>query len=518
MRVGFLQFCVAQALESTSAHCATRLQMSSLFSPCTDLKHLLHRPQKGNSRVEALDGVRCAALLWVFALHSTMRLFKNCFTMEVLGPPKLADKLLEQWWAQFAMQGGTGVDMFYVLSGFLISRSYMKHTPEISTARHATSFLIRRFFRIWPMVVAAVLTCFLLAAFVPDFRLHWTPEVAWAQILMIPQWVDGALQTELYHLWSVSTEMQMYLLTPLLCELLYDRAQGCRRRGAFLLLGILSLGCVSLRAWFAFGPADMVEGFKVEWRQPIYLSVFARFSPYLSGIALHLALQEPQEPAQNRPVMLGIRRLIGYLVDFVAVGVMVLSLFVGQQPRPGGPGRGIVMRALDPLSLRICVVVQPPLFGWALARCLFHVLRASLPCDATLWDHMKPWLWCKTILSFRLWWPLAVLSYGAYVMQLVPSAVLALFLNDRLKLTTVGLEETDLLGVTWRVVVSFFLYLFMSYLAALLMHLIVEMPGIRLGQLLDKALWSALGGWQSPRDNQKTFGQESSQSAPKCEV
>eukprot|EP00435_Cladocopium_sp_Y103_P013583 s4653_g3.t1 len=199
------------------------------------------------------------------------------------------------------------------------------------------------------------------------------------------------------------------------------------------------------------------------------------------------------------------------------------------------------MRALDPLSLRICVVVWPPLFGWALARCLFHVLGASLPQDATLWDHMKPWLWCKTFLGFRLWWPLAVLSYGAYVwcktflgfrlwwplavlsygayvFQLVPSAVLALFLNNRLSLTTVGLEETDLFGVTWRVVVSFFLYTFMSYLAALPIHLIVEMPGIRLGQVLDKALWSALGSWQSPREDHRTFGQGPHPNDPKCEV
>ena len=73
-------------------------------------------------------------------------------------------------------------------------------------------------------------------------------------------------------------------------------------------------------------------------------------------------------------------------------------------------------------------------------------------------------------------------------MQFIASAFLTLFLNGELGLTTVDLDEDDLFGVTWRVAVHFCLWTFISCLAALPMHLVVEMPGIRLGQALDQAL------------------------------
>ena len=63
------------------------------------------------SSLESLDGLRCIALLWVISYHSIMKIDSN------------ADNgaFLNGWFLCFARNGDLGVDIFFVLSGFLIS-------------------------------------------------------------------------------------------------------------------------------------------------------------------------------------------------------------------------------------------------------------------------------------------------------------------------------------------------------------------------------------------------------------
>ncbi|CAE6964827.1 unnamed protein product [Symbiodinium sp. KB8] len=405
------------------------------------------------------------------------------YTGEQLADPKLRKGVLLQWWSQPALQGNTGVDAFFVLSGMLISsldnccgRAYLqKDVQRLPRPLHAALFCLRRFFRIWPMVVAAVVTAFLMAAGSPDFALHWRSDLAWPYLILMQSFFRNSLGiTGIGHLWSVSVEMQMYLLTPLLCELIFNVSAGRRRRGAFALLGGLSQLSLGLRAWWVFGPPQMMD--EPWWPPPpLYTNVFARISPYLSGMALHLALQEREtQDATMQEVVCAV------LADGLSIVSLLLSGLVGHHYFPAPSFMGELL----PESVeKLVVVAWPPLFGWCLARCLHRVLTAQAPKkDAGLWGHFVPWYWCQQFLGASCFFRLALLSYSAYVMQFVAPLPLTL-IDNRLDLSWAGLAPQDRLGAMLRAPVQFALWTTLSCLIALPYHAFLEAPGMRPGIL-----------------------------------
>mmetsp|Transcript_73560 Transcript_73560/g.172555 ORF Transcript_73560/g.172555 Transcript_73560/m.172555 type:complete len:448 (-) Transcript_73560:574-1917(-) len=437
----------------------------SVLSPWQDLKRVIccGTAASDTRRLAALDGVRCFALLWVFALHSFRSEFVNVYTGEQLADPRLRKGVLLQWWSQPALQGNTGVDAFFVLSGMLISSTYLqKDVERLPRLLHAALFCLRRFFRIWPMVVAAVGTAFLMAASSPDFALHWRSGLAWPYLILMPNFFPNSLGiTGIGHLWCVSVEMQMYLLTPLLCELIFNVSAGRRRRGAFALLGGLSLLSLGLRAWWVFGPPQMMD--EPWWPPPpLYTNVFARISPYLSGMALHLALQEceTQDATMQKVVCAA-------LADGLSIVSLLLSGLVGHHYFPAPSFMGELL----PDSVEKLVVVSwPPLFGWCLARCLYRILTAQAPKkDAGLWGHFVPWYWCQQFLGASCFFRLALLSYSAYVMQFVAPLPLT-FIDNRLDLSWAGLAPQDRLGAMLRAPVQFVLWTTLSCVIALPYH------------------------------------------------
>ena len=156
--------------------------------------------------------------------------------------------------------GFLGVDIFFVLSGFLITTLLMDEwarTGRISLGK----FYARRALRLLPALVVLVVACDLAVMVIA--RLYW-PEVfgpvmlgmvyaSVAALLYMANWVVVSVQTLwiLGHTWSLSIEEQFYLIWPL-CLLALLR--WVRRRGfilALLLLGIsasLILKVVLVRA------------------------------------------------------------------------------------------------------------------------------------------------------------------------------------------------------------------------------------------------------------------------------
>jgi peptidoglycan/LPS O-acetylase OafA/YrhL len=143
--------------------------------------------------------------------------------------------------------GFLGVDIFFVLSGFLITTLLMDEwarTGRISLGQ----FYARRALRLLPALVALVIACDVAVMIIA--RLYW-PEVfgpvvlgmvyaSVAALLYMANWVVVSVQTLwiLGHTWSLSIEEQFYLIWPL-CLLALLR--WVRRRGfilALLLLGI----------------------------------------------------------------------------------------------------------------------------------------------------------------------------------------------------------------------------------------------------------------------------------------
>jgi peptidoglycan/LPS O-acetylase OafA/YrhL len=158
--------------------------------------------------VPALDGLRGAAIALVLLCH-----FGNAWP---------GSGVLDAWVREGTGLGWIGVDLFFVLSGFLITGILVDGAPvgrlrARETLRWMGAFLARRALRIFPLYYVA------LAAFValgPAAGLvdEWTLRArGWWYAVYLGNWAYPAKQgiPALAHFWSLAVEEQFYLVWPL---------------------------------------------------------------------------------------------------------------------------------------------------------------------------------------------------------------------------------------------------------------------------------------------------------------
>jgi peptidoglycan/LPS O-acetylase OafA/YrhL len=156
--------------------------------------------------------------------------------------------------------GWTGVDVFFVLSGFLIGGLLMKEWQRTGGV-DASRFLKRRAFKIWPGYYA-----FLLVAAV----IHVRPlkSFFWQNLLNIQNYVPSSLS----HTWSLAVEEQFYL--SLAAILALWTARHWRPTTLLTTCIALSLFVEALRAVLAMH------------HQPVYFYTHTRLDGLLLGVAL----------------------------------------------------------------------------------------------------------------------------------------------------------------------------------------------------------------------------------------
>ena len=152
----------------------------------------------------ALDGVRAIAILMVVVYHSLNGMAGITWSQKLL--------------LRVTNQGWLGVDLFFVLSGFLITGILI----DARTSKHALrSFYTRRVLRIAPVYVVFLLFSLWLASIVGTMsgaegeQLRRTQLWFWTYtvnlLIALRSW--SATSSPTAHLWSLSVE-QFYLLWP----------------------------------------------------------------------------------------------------------------------------------------------------------------------------------------------------------------------------------------------------------------------------------------------------------------
>jgi peptidoglycan/LPS O-acetylase OafA/YrhL len=116
----------------------------------------------------------------------------------------------------FFRLGYTGVDLFFVLSGFLIT-GILARTRDHEG--YFTNFYARRILRIWPLYYALLLFTFvLLPAFAPQIRTAiFTQSHPWQAFPLLLQnlMLQGHAYDTLRVTWSLAIEEQFYLVWPI---------------------------------------------------------------------------------------------------------------------------------------------------------------------------------------------------------------------------------------------------------------------------------------------------------------
>lgn len=140
----------------------------------------------------ALDGLRGVAILMVVIFHNFG--FVNYFFF-----------------------GWLGVDLFFVLSGFLITEILLK---TLGKPGFLGNFYLRRILRIFPLYFTVLIICLLVLPLFPhlNVNLKYYTDHQWWFWLFVQNWLFILHQPEqnnfLLHLWSIAVEEQFYIIWP----------------------------------------------------------------------------------------------------------------------------------------------------------------------------------------------------------------------------------------------------------------------------------------------------------------
>jgi peptidoglycan/LPS O-acetylase OafA/YrhL len=198
------------------------------------------------ARLDGVDTLRGLAIFFVLMNHVNMRLFLAKIPYSRALPPQLVSSLM--WNGQY------GVQMFFAVSGFLITSTSIRRWGSLSRVG-VRDFYVLRFARIAPLLVLllAVLST-LHAAGIKDFVVsEKTGGLGRALLAALAFHVNvleahrGYLPASWDILWSLSVEEMFYLFFPLICRLL-----GGGKGLVAVLLIFVALGPLS-RTWLAHG-------------------------------------------------------------------------------------------------------------------------------------------------------------------------------------------------------------------------------------------------------------------------
>ncbi|WP_080422831.1 acyltransferase family protein [Burkholderia ubonensis] len=284
------------------------------------------QPAQGDSQIAAaartshrtyrpdIDGLRAVAVMAVVAFHAFPDVIRGGFA---------------------------GVDIFFVISGFLISRIVMDGARAGNFS--FVDFYIHRIRRIVPALLVVLVSCYavgwhllgegdfgFLGKHVAGAATFVSNVVLWKESGYFDP--DGSTKP-LLHLWSLGVEEQFYIVWPVVIVV----AVAFRRR---LLLGIsaIAIGSFAYNTWLiSIGSAGA------------YYSPLSRFWELLAGALGAYLMREHEAPVQRwRDRFGGAAALAGFVL--IAGAILLLQKDL---PFPG-------WRAIPPVLGALCIILAGP--------------------------------------------------------------------------------------------------------------------------------------------------------------
>lgn len=175
------------------------MPLSALPSTLTSLPEI--KPKKGNGYLPQLDSIRALAVLLVVLSHYW--------------------KEMNTW---YFFSGRTGVLIFFMISGYLITGILLNSRDKASGNRSVQLHIWKRFFqrralRIFPLYYAVLLLMYMLGF--PDVRQYLWWHLAYLTNVLVT--VEGQWFSNISHFWSLAIEEQFYIFWPAVILFLPDR-------------------------------------------------------------------------------------------------------------------------------------------------------------------------------------------------------------------------------------------------------------------------------------------------------
>ena len=216
-------------------------------------------------RLHGLDTLRALAILAVMIFHL------SAFLPDVLAPVERV--------------GWMGVDIFFVLSGFLIGSQLLK--PYASGGKLSLAdFYWRRAFRILPAYLLVLLLYFMIPAWreSPGISSPWL-FLTFTQNFLI----DYSVHQAFSFAWSLCVEEHFYLVLPVLVLLMMKRPS---LRKTLILLVAVALAGIVIRSYVLVyvlrAASDGGENLALAYLERLYYPTYTRLDGLLAGVGLAL--------------------------------------------------------------------------------------------------------------------------------------------------------------------------------------------------------------------------------------
>jgi peptidoglycan/LPS O-acetylase OafA/YrhL len=295
-------------------------------------------------RLEFLDALRGLAAIYVVIYHMLLLPQPN------LVPPR--------WAAKFALAGGTGITLFFIVSAFSL---YYTMPLRLKERSPVGSFYLHRFFRIAPLFYVL-----LVLSLIRDRWLFGQPHAALDVALsaafvfnLVPLKQEGLVWAS----WTIGVEMLFYLAFPLI----YRRVKSCAEAVTFVFVCLLAWSAIQLLLDYPVIPASWKASI-LQW------SVFRHLPTFAAGILVYhvyMSLDAAKIHAGHFKsvgdafIMAGLFGFMAYLQfwlptvfgdDYYWQGVIFGCIFVGLALSPWTLFVNVLTRYLGKISYSIYLV------------------------------------------------------------------------------------------------------------------------------------------------------------------
>jgi peptidoglycan/LPS O-acetylase OafA/YrhL len=283
--------------------------------------------------IPTLDGMRGIAVLAVLAFH-----FAWTFPGDDPAAAHAVTERLAVHAHAFLWSGWIGVDLFFVLSGYLITRGLVSPSTRALGSR-MKMFWMRRVLRIFPLYYAVVVVGTIVGLALGG----WIPGASyWLYMQNYSLAFDEDVLRWTAHFWSLAIEEQFYFVWPIVALMV-------SRRRLIPTIMVLTAGTVLLRGFLTFKGADLpaVQAALADEHgvaKFVYRATFTRSDGLLLGAFVAVTQREVRHPVSaawrrlrfplfvgTAFALAGLYVLAGGLNDYdrrvIAIGYVTLALF-----------------------------------------------------------------------------------------------------------------------------------------------------------------------------------------------
>lgn len=394
--------------------------------------------QRRASNYASIDGIRAVSILLVLVYHTFL-------VFHLSHPTHNVTSMLSELglgWA-WAWNGDKGVDVFFVMSGFLISSILLREnskTGKIDLKR----FYWRRYLRLTPAYYFMLAIYWLMSG--PN------SEWIWANYLYVSNFIDYGQQAAGWT-WSLAVEEQFYFIYPLIliAILKYAKSPSFVLIALFLISLVVRTAIVLLDDTIRTTPGSQIylnDTYFNHYFTVFYDNLHTRFGSLvvgcLSAYYFHFHLEQLKKIVNSSTGVM-----------FTVLGVFLVVFFMAF------PAFSSSFDQYPTLNI-LYYIFNRTLFSMGIGFIILAMLLQQHVIANTM----------RKFFSLEFWYPIASLSYSLYLIHLV---VMIVVIPAIINLTvTMPAQYPWSMGEV--LLYGFVISSILSFAIAILMYLFIEKP------------------------------------------